>query len=150
MERIKKQKTREYQKKYYQKNKYELCLKTIGIYADKSIAKMNALNYQYIQYLYQEYPFEKYGDRCIKRICCKYRIRHDSYLYDECYSIGAKAYMYTIGMCSVKNVNEKLICGYLYVVTRIFIICVINTSDEVKQICNVNGLSRIDVQHFSV
>lgn len=56
----------------------------VGIYADKCIARMNALNHEHIQQLYRRYPFEKYGDRCIKRICNKFRVQYDSYLYDEC------------------------------------------------------------------
>lgn len=141
---------KEKRKAYYQKNKYEICKKTIGEYADNSIERMNEINRNYIQQLYKEYPFEDYAVRCIKRVCIRFGIKRDSYLYDECFSIGAKAYMYSIGRCSVKKVNEQLIRGYLYVVTRVFIICVLNTYDQSKQICKENGFKQISSDDYRV
>lgn len=112
--------------------------------------KMHTLNKELIQQLYTKYTFEDYSIPCVKRICWRFGIRKDSYLYDECVSIGAKAYIYTISMCSTKDLNEQWFRGYLYIVTKVYVMCILNTFDQAKQICKENGLKQIDSQDYRV
>lgn len=100
--------------------------------------------------MYELYPYEKYGEVCFKRLRWRFRIRKDSYLYDECYSIAMKVYLYTMCRCSLKNHTPALINAYLYKVMGIFIICVINTYDERKNICVLNNLRSVDIDGYRV
>ncbi len=118
--------------------------------ADRTIERIHRVNQIRVQKLYQKYSFEQFGDPCFKMMCKKFAIYSTSYVYDECYSIGMKAYMYTICRCSLKADSPKLIRGYLYVIMRAYFICVLNTIDERRIICRENHLRPVDSEHYTV
>lgn len=103
-----------------------------------------------IQKLYLKYPYETYGEQCFRRLCWRFRIKKHYYWYDECYSVSMKAYMYTICHCSMKEDSEKLIIAYLYKMMKVYIICVLNSFYESKNICILNNLKAIDVEDYRV
>jgi hypothetical protein len=119
-------------------------------YADRAIERIHRRNSIQVQALYRRYPFEEFGESCFKIMRKKFAIYRSSYVYDECYSVGMKAYMYTICQCSMKEDTPDLIQRYLYVIMRAYFICVLNTVDEGRIICRENYLSRIDSSHYSV
>lgn len=106
--------------------------------------------YIQVQKLYQKYPFQEFGESCFKILRKKFAIYQNNYIYDECYSVGMKAYMYTICQCSLKEDTPKMISRYLYVVMRAYFICVFNTVDEGRIICREKNLKRIDSNHYSI
>lgn len=118
--------------------------------SDRVIEKINDRNHIQVQALYQKYPFEQFGEPCFKIMRKKFAICHSSYVYDECYSVGMKAYMYTICQCSLKIDSPDLIRRYLYVIMRNYFICVLNTIDEGRIICHENHLKRVDSSHYTV
>ena len=107
-------------------------------------------NNEMVELLYRLYPYEKYGEDCFKRIIRKYHIHRNNYLYDECYSASFQAYMYTISLLSYRSHTEEWVRKYLYTVTRIYVICVLNTSNEAREICKQNNLKMIDVNDYRV
>ena len=104
----------------------------------------------WIESLYCLYPYEQYAESCFKRIIKKYHIRKNSYLYDECYSASSQAYMYTVSLLSYQEPTQEMVMRYLYKMTRIYIICILNTSNEVKEICKHNHLKVINVNDYRV
>ncbi len=126
-----------------------LC-KRILQYADRAIERIHRRNSIQVQELYRRYPFEQVGESCFKRMRKKFSVYRSSYVYDECYSVGMKAYMYTICQCSLKKDSPDLIQRYLYVIMRAYFICVLNTIDEGRIICRERCLTRVDSSHYSV
>lgn len=127
-----------------------LLCKRILQYADKTIERIHQTNNVQVQKLYQKYPFEEFGESCFKILRKKFAIYQNNYIYDECYSVGMKAYMYTICQCSLKEDTPKMISRYLYVVMRAYFICVFNTVDEGRIICREKNFKRIDSNHYSI
>lgn len=127
----------------------ELCKCTLE-YADRAIKRINDRNHIQVEALYQKYPFEQFGEPCFKMMRKKFAIGYSSYVYDECYSVGMKAYMYTVCQCSLKTDSPDLIRRYLYVIMRIYFICVLNTIDESGIICQEHHLKRVDSSHYTV
>lgn len=127
-----------------------ICKKTIGVYWENAMERAQKCNKEAIEVLYRLYPYEKYVDLCFKRIIGKFRIYRNSYLYDECYSVSSQAYMYTISLLSCRTHTEEWIKRYLYKMIRVYIICVLNTCNEVKEICKQNNLSPVDVNSYKV
>lgn len=146
---MQREKKRVYARQYYAKNRVKLCQGKLQ-YADKAIERIYYRNSIQVQALYQKYPFEQFGESCFKIMRKKFAIRRSSYVYDECYSVGMKAYMYTICQCSLKTDSPDLIRRYLYVIMKVYFICVLNTIDEGKIICKENHLKRMDSSHYEV
>lgn len=138
-----------YSRQYYIQNRVKICKRTLQ-YADRAIKKINQRNSIQIQKLYQKYPFDQFGESCFKIMRKKFAIYHSSYAYDECYSVGMTAYMYTICQCSLKTDSPDLIRRYLYVIMRVYFICVLNIIDESKIICQENNLKRVDSNHYTI
>lgn len=120
------------------------------MYWENAVERAWKCNKEVIEILYQLYPYEKYGDTCFKHTIRKFRIYRNSYLYDECYSVSSQAYMYTMSLLSYQTHTEERVRRYLYKMIRIYIICVLNTCNEVKEICKQNNLKAIDVNNYSV
>lgn len=127
-----------------------ICKKTLGVYWENAVKKAQECNKEVIGRLYRLYPYEKYVDICFKRTIRKFRIYRNSYLYDECYSASSQAYMYTMSLLSYQTHTEESVRRYLYKMIRIYIICVLNTCNEVKEICKRNNLKAIDVNDYRV
>lgn len=127
----------------------KLCKCTLQ-YADRAIERISYGNRIQVQELYQKYPFEQFGESCFKVMRKKFAIYQSSYAYDECYSVGMKAYMYTICQCSLKTDSPDLIRRYLYVIMRAYFICALNIIDESKIICQENHLRQIDSSHYTI
>ena len=52
--------------------------------------------------------------------------------------------------CCMKVHNSEVIIRYLYVIMRIYFICIINISNERRIICKENNLIVLDIDHYSV
>ena len=139
-----------YQRTYYEKNRYEICKKRLGIYWENAMRRARMRNKKIVELMYRLYPYEKYAEVCFKRIVRKYHIYRNSYLYDECHSVSSQAYMYTMSMLSYQTHTEESVKKYLYTMIRIYIICVLNTSNEVKKICTHNKLRVINVNDYRI
>ena len=146
---MQRERRRTYRRQYYAKNRVKLCKCTLQ-YADRAIERISYGNRIQVQELYQKYPFEQLGESCFKVMRKKFAIYQSSYAYDECYSVGMKAYMYTICQCSLKKDSPDLIRRYLYVIMRAYFICVLNIIDETKIICQENHLRQIDSSHYTI
>ena len=144
------QKKKLYSRTYYERNRYELCKKTIGIYWENAVKRAKICNSETILSLYQKYPYEEYAEICFKQFVKKYRIHRNSYLYDECYSASSQAYMYTISLLSYREHTEEWVKRYLYRIMQIYVICVIYTISEVKEICKHNNLKAVDANNYRV
>jgi len=114
------------------------------------VRRAKKYNKEIVESLYRLYPFEKYAEVCFKRIIRKFHIYRNSYLYDECYSVSSQAYMYTMSRLSYQTHTEESVKKYLYTMTRIYVICVLNTSNEAREICKQNNLRVIDVNDYRV
>lgn len=121
-----KEKRKEYCKKHYEEHKIDKCKNTIDKYCDKSINRVYCFNQKRVKEMYDIYPYEEYGEKCFKRLVHRFELRKDSEIYQECYDVAMKAYIYTICRCSLKNDCDELIRAYIYKVMRIYIICVFN------------------------
>lgn len=139
-----------YRHTYYEKNRYAICKKTIGIYWENAVRRAKMRNKEIVELMYRLYPYEKYAEVCFKRVIRRYHIYKNNYLYDECYSVSSQAYMYTMSMLSYQKPTEESVKKYLYTMTRIYVICVLNTSNEVREICKQNNLRVIDVNDYRV
>lgn len=59
--------------------------------------------------------------------------------------------MYTICQYSLKTTDSlDLIRRYLYVIMKVYFICVLNTIDEGKIICKENHLKRMDSSNYEI
>lgn len=139
-----------YQRTYYEKNRYEICKKTLGVYSENYIDRAYKNNREIIELLYQIYPYDQYVENCFKRVLRRFHICRSSYVYDECYSVGIQAYLYTISVLSWRVHTVEYMRRCLYRMMRVYIICVLNTCNEVKEICKYNNLRKINVSDYRV
>lgn len=82
-----------------------LLCKRILQYADKTIKRIHQTNNIQVQKLYQKYPFQEFGESCFKILRKKFAIYQNNYIYDECYSVGMKAYLV---LPTDGNISENL------------------------------------------
>ena len=126
---------------YYEKNRYEICKRKMEIYIPQSIDKVKrimpktVLEYQ-AQYIYDE-RLESYTKYILKRM----GVSASRDYYDDCISNSFLGYLYSICMCAMYGYTGTHVRNYIKKMIRVTIICGINTSDEVHQICKENHLS---------
>ncbi|MBC8589655.1 hypothetical protein [Wansuia hejianensis] len=137
---------KEKRKQYYQKNRIEICKKTIGIYCDRSIEKIQKVYSREVKALYEKYPFEEYGDRLIKTILLQYGIREGKYECAECYEAGVMAYVYSMNRFAV--IECIYIKAYIKKIINIYIKCALVICNESRNICKENGFRHIELDQI--
>jgi len=146
-EEEKKLKRAEYSKRYYEKNKIEICTKLLNQYTYNSIETMYALHRKDIISNLEKYPFEKYGEKIIKNQLRYMKISQTHISYDECYDAGMMAYLYSVYRCAVKSYEN--VVAYIKKLVRIFITCALNIYCDTKKICRQNGFSEVRLDNCS-
>lgn len=137
---------KEYRKKYLEKNRVRIYKKQLSDYLPKSMQSIAESVPEKVQKLYQDYPFETFGEPVIKRAIKKNGISEHRIEYQECYAAATDAYMYSIHRCAF--------CGYLNVgayikkMVAIAIIWGIIIANENKYLCKVNNLKNINIDAY--
>jgi hypothetical protein len=147
-----KQKAREYhrknrerllerKRKHYQENRYSLCYKTLNLYCFKSMERIQHSYSDRVDKYINDYPFEKYAERQIKRELGKHQIYSSHGMYSDCYDAGMLAYLYSIHRCAAMRYDYA--ASYIIKMIRIYIICAIVIYYESRNLCKLNGFREI-------
>lgn len=119
-------------------SKYQL-----EVYIPRAIQEIRERIPDKVEGLYNQYPFEKYGDPFIRKHLHKCGIREHHLAYQECYDAAMEAYLYSIHRCAL--------CDYEYVeyyICRLISLAVIwslNICYEGRNICRENHLCQIEL-----
>ena len=141
-----KDKRREYSRQYYEKNYLEICKKTLGIYCETSIEKIQKTHSEEVNRLFDEFPYEKYGERLIKNVLNQLDIKPNSYEYAECIEAGMMAYVYCINRFAV--IKCVYIEAYLNKVIKIYVKCTLIICRESQNICRENKFKLIELDNL--
>lgn len=125
-------------KTYYERNRYELCRRRIGEECFRAMEKVKRVCPERIERYFEQWPFEAYADRRIKRQLWWWRIYPQHHLYDDCYDAGMLAYLYSIHRCAMMEYQH--VEQYIAKMVRIFVICALNAGREAENLCRENDL----------
>ena len=117
------------------------CKKTLNEYLYSSLERDRIKNLENIQKYFVQYPFDKFGERAIKRRLGWFGIHKNKAMYDDCYDAGVMAYMYSIHRCGACGYDYFL--PYMYKMIRIYILCALIIYNDSKNICKINGMKQI-------
>ena len=127
----------EYRKKYYEKNRYELCKNTINDFSHKRIAFFYRNYKEEIDEYLLKYPYDEYGDKIIKYYLYRMEIYKSKAVYDDCYDAGMTAYLYSVYICAATA--KDYVVPYIKKVVNIYIKCALVVANETKNICKENN-----------
>lgn len=102
--------------------------------------------------MYSKYPFEEYFIPYFRKLCYRYTISKNSYLYQECYDAGMLAYMYSICRCSIMHDKENTehMKAYIWLLIKIYVIAALVTANDSKKLCEANGFKQMDCDDYRV
>ena len=129
---------RETHARYIKKCSYE-----INIYAYRSMKRMGESFEDEIRAYYVRFPFESFGEPCIKRELWKRSIWKHHAEYDDCYAAGVLAYLYSIHRCAA--LHCEYVPSYIQKMVRIYIHCAHIVHCDIDNICRVNGFRRVSL-----
>ena len=100
----------------------------------------------------KEYNYEIYFKDNFRRVCYYYRVKRNSYQYQECYDACSTAYLYSLYHCAVsaKRNKEGYIMAYTRKLMRIYVIAALTISNDANNLCKINGFRRIDSDSYQV
>lgn len=105
-----------------------------------------------INELCKKYNYETYFQNNFRRVCYYYRVRKNSYQYQECYDACLTAYLYSLYHCAISTKRDKdgYIMAYIRKLMRIYAIAAITVCNEADNICKINGFRRVDSDSYQV
>ena len=133
--------SREKRKEYYQRNKYRLCHHKLNVYSFNTIEKIGKICTTTVNKYIERYPFEKYANAYIVKELYKYRINTSHDNYDDCYSAGMVAYLYSIHRCAYMKYSHTE--AYIKKMIRIYIICALVIYDDTYNLCKENDFKEV-------
>jgi hypothetical protein len=138
---------REYYAKYYEKNKYRICNRTLNVYCVKAIEKTRIACPNSVDDYLKRYPFETYAEPNIKKELHKRHIFSSQGAHADCYDAGMFAYLYSVHRCAVMRYDYTE--AYIKKMIRIYIVCALVVYSEAQNLCRANGLRemRLNAEH---
>lgn len=134
-----------YNKQYYEENYFQKCKNTIGEYCERSIARIQKTHFKEVEELFHEFPYEKYGERLIKKTLNQFNLRPNDYEYAECTDAGMMAYIYCINRFAViKCVHAE---AYLNKVIKIYIKCALFICRDSRNICQEHNFKLVELDN---
>ena len=143
---------KEYNKQYFQTHKIDIYKKLLYTYSYNSINHIIAKYDVNINELCKKYNYETYFQNNFRRVCYYYRVRKNSYQYQECYDACLTAYLYSLYHCTISTKRDKdgYIMAYIRKLMRIYAIAAITVCNEADNICKINGFRRVDSDSYQV
>lgn len=121
--------------------KKEQYAKVIGEYNDRAIEKVRRKCAERVEALYIKFPFDGFAEKRLGQLLRKYRIDPHCGCYDDCYSAGMMAYLYSVHRCAyMKYENVE---GYIAKMLRIYLICAIVAYKDSQNLCEENGFCEV-------
>lgn len=141
MEHLRKQKQREYGRRYYEKNRFKCSDYTLNQSFPRAIKKINEIIPEKVSKFYERFPYEKYGDpEIIKKL--RYRgVWEHKVEYLDCYSAASDAYMYSICQCAFRGYSH--VEYYIKKMIGVGITCALNVARVDENICTENNLKQV-------
>lgn len=138
-----KNKSRIYQRQYYEKNRYVLAKKQIEVYLPREIKRYQEEIPEKMKNYFECYSYDQQLEKYTKAMLRHYGIRQERSFYHDCISNTFLGYLYSIGRCASCGYTGNHVLNYIKLMIRVCIICGINASDEVAQICKENNCRAI-------
>lgn len=121
--------------------------KVIGEYNDRAIEKVRRKCAEQVDALYEKFPFEGYVEKRLRQLLRKYGIAPTCGCYDDCYSAGMMAYLYSVHRCAYMGYkNEE---GYVAKMLRIYLICAIVAYKDAQNLCHENGFCEVRIDQLT-
>lgn len=117
--------------------------KVIGEYNDRAIEKVRWKCAEKVDVLYSTFPFDGFTEKRLRLLLRKYRVFPNHGCYDDCYSAGMMAYLYSIHRCAY--MGYKNVEGYIAKMLRIYLICAIIVYKDSQNLCHENGFQEIRI-----
>lgn len=134
-------KLKEKRRKYYEANKITICTNTLNKYCVNKIQKIRDSCGDKIADYIKRYPFEKCAERYLRKQLHIFKIHPSVSHYDDCFSAGMMAYLYSIHRCAEMSYDH--VEPYIKKLIRIYIICALVIHNDAKNLCRENGFSEI-------
>lgn len=93
--------------------------------------------YSYYEKTINEYSYRSM-ERVSRRALRRCRIYPGQGCYDDCYSAGMQAYLYSIHRCALMGYTNVI--GYIAKMQRIYLICAIVVYRDTAYLCKEHGL----------
>ena len=131
------------QREYYAENRYERCRHSLNSYCVESIRSIGDTCKERVNEYTQRYPFEIYADPYIERMLRKKRISPNNPRYDECYSAGMFAYLYSIHRCALMKYSH--VESYIKKMIKVYFVCAIVIYNETNNLCKTHGFRHVQL-----
>lgn len=121
-----------------QKRPYSYYEKTINEYSYRSMERVSKTCPEKVEALLLRFPFDDSQDKQLRRALRRCRIYPGQGCYDDCYSAGMQAYLYSIHRCALMGYTNVI--GYIAKMQRIYLICAIVVYRDTAYLCKEPGL----------
>ena len=121
-----------------QKRPYSYYEKTINEYSYRSMERVRKICPEKVEALLLRFPFDDSRDKHLWQALRRCRIYPGQGCYDDCYSAGIQAYLYSIHRCAL--VGYTNVIGYIAKMQRIYLICAIVVYRNAAYLCKEHGL----------
>lgn len=121
-----------------QKRPYSYYEKTINEYSYRSMERVSKTCPEKVEALLLRFPFDDSQDKQLRRALRRCRIYPGQGCYDDCYSAGMQAFLYSIHRCALMGYTNVI--GYIAKMQRIYLICAIVVYRDTAYLCKEHGL----------
>lgn len=120
--------------------------KLLNVYSFNAIERIKKQGGSLVNEMFGKYSLEEYFYPYFKRLCYKYNVRRNAYLYQECYDAGMLAYVYSIYRCSIMKDRDNLqhVKAYIWKIVKIYFIAAMVISDDSRNLCKENGFKQVN------
>ncbi len=142
------EKRKERSRRYLEKNRVAIYQRRLEIYIPQAIQTIKEKMPDTVREYYEEFPFESYGEPIILRNLRKNGIRENRAEYQECYSAGMYAYLYSIHRCAFCGYTGQHVENYIKLLVAKAMIWGIVTARATQYLCKENDLRPVYLDSF--
>lgn len=123
-----------------------ICKKLLRVYSYNAIERIQSRNRNIVVDMFKKYSLGEYFEPYFKRLCYKYGVRRNDYLYQECYDAGMLAYVYSIYRCSIMKDkdNSQHVKAYIWKIVKIYFVAAMVISNDSENLCKENGFRQVN------
>ena len=129
---------REQRREQYQRNRSEMCRRTLEDYTFRSIQRIQERCPERVAEYLERWPFAEFAERRIYWQIHQMGVRREDQRFDACFDAGMVAYLYSIHRCACMGYEH--VYAYIRKMIRILVICALNAYPDAERLCAENQL----------
>ena len=145
-------KQRLYWRLYYENNKYKISKHKMEVYIQREIYRLRKEIPEKVELYFKMYAYDADMERYTRRMLAHFGIVGEKSFYNDCLSNSQMGYLYAVERSAYCGYIGNHVKNYVKFMIRVSIICAINTSNEVRQICKESHLQvvYIDADEYNI